>query len=595
MKVIDIYNERVKENVPFFSFEYFPPKTEQGKQNLFSRMAHMGQFGPQWIDVTWGAGGSTSAATLEICSVAQSKIGLETMMHLTCTNMPVEKITTALEEAKANGIKNILALRGDPPRGEDWKKIEGGFAHAVDLVKHIRKVHGDYFGIVVAGYPEGHVDANSYEEDLQHLKEKIDAGADAVITQLFYDVDIFLKFVEDCRRIGITAPIIPGIMPIQTYGGFQRMTTFCKTIIPDHVRLALDPIQHNDEAVREYGVRLAVDMCRRMMKAGILSFHFYTLNLEKTVLRILEGLDMISTNIERPVPWRLLSKREKEDVRPIFWSNRPQSYIFRTSSWDEFPNGRWGDSRSPAFGDLTDYHLTSLHAPVPRSKSLLTEDGSFMYGDELKSPTEVFDVFVKYLQGKLPFLPWFDRPLAPESSEIRTDLILINRAGFLTINSQPQVNGLPSDDPVFGWGEKGGYVYQKAYLEFFCSPESFSELRKVLENYPSMTFHAMNKAGESLTNTTRNEVAAVTWGVFPCSEIKQPTVVDPESFAVWKDEAFALWLSNWANHYAEGSPSAHLLNDIIASYWLVNLYDNDYVNGNIFAPFKDLLKEGGVH
>ena len=160
--------------------------------------------------------------------------------------------------------------------------------------------------------------------------------------------------------------------------------------------------------------------------------------------------------------------------------------------------------------------------------------------------------------------PRFDRPLAPESSEIRTDLILINRAGFLTINSQPQVNGLPSDDPVFGWGEKGGYVYQKvhewqlqtqsnkskAYLEFFCSPESFSELRKVLENYPSMTFHAMNKvnsqsgvafnfltqaqAGESLTNTTRNEVAAVTWGVFPCSEIKQPTVVDPESFAVWK-------------------------------------------------------------
>jgi len=147
MKIIDKINRAIQENRPFFSFEYFPPKTESGVQNLYERMDRMIQLGPEFVDCTWGAGGSTSTLTLEISAFAQKFCGVDTMMHMTCTNMKVEELTNSLYKAKAEGIQNIVALRGDPPRGEDWKKIEGGFAHAVDLVKHIRKLFGDYFGI----------------------------------------------------------------------------------------------------------------------------------------------------------------------------------------------------------------------------------------------------------------------------------------------------------------------------------------------------------------------------------------------------------------------------------------------------------------
>jgi methylenetetrahydrofolate reductase (NADPH) len=274
--------------------------------------------------------------------------------------MPREEIDLALRKAKENNIQNILALRGDPPRGETWKQIEGGFANAVDLVRYIRQQYGNYFGICVAGYPEAHADSVSYEQDLQYTKEKVDAGADFIITQLFYDTNIFLKYVQDCRNLGITVPIVPGIMPIHGFAGFDRMTTLCKTAVPQHIRDALDPIKADDEAVKTYGVKLGVDMCKHLIENGVRALHFYTLNLEKSVMSILEGLNLIDPEVRRPLPWQMAPNR-KEDVRPIFWAHRPKSYIHRTSSWDEFPNGRWGDSRSPAFGDLTDFHIGVLH------------------------------------------------------------------------------------------------------------------------------------------------------------------------------------------------------------------------------------------
>eukprot|EP01101_Sappina_pedata_P003993 TRINITY_DN1634_c0_g1_i1.p1 TRINITY_DN1634_c0_g1~~TRINITY_DN1634_c0_g1_i1.p1 ORF type:complete len:568 (-),score=188.55 TRINITY_DN1634_c0_g1_i1:321-1985(-) len=456
MKIIDKINKALEdEDAHLFSFEYFPPKTEDGVANLYRRLQSMATLFPAFIDVTWGAGGSTSERTLEIVSNAQKYLGLETMMHLTCTNMPVEGIHDALVKAKESGVQNILALRGDPPRGEDWKKIDGGFSYAEDLVKYIRAQFGDYFGIAVAGYPERHADSKSKDDDMVFLKKKIDAGADFIITQLFFDTKIFLDFVKDCREIGITCPIIPGIMPIHTYAGFKRMVSLCGTFVPPYVLDALEEVKDNDEAVKEFGVKLAIDMCQELLAAGIKGLHFYTLNLEKTVLQIVEGLKLTKES-PRPLPWRTAStnNRVKEDVRPVFWSHRHQSYIKRTESWDEFPNGRWGDSRSPAFGELTDFHLAGVSAALSAIKER-------PWGTPVKNYADVQDIFIKYCKGELNELPWNDLPLSLESEKIRDWLIQLNSSGYLTINSQPSVNGVESSDPVHGWGGSDGWVYQK--------------------------------------------------------------------------------------------------------------------------------------
>lgn len=207
----------------FYSYEYFPAKTEAGMENLLERIERMGTTNPLWVDVTWNAGGVTSDITLDLCSHIQNYSGLDVLMHLTCTFMTRVQVEEALDKARDLGIRNILALRGDPPRGAtDWVRTEGGFNYATDLVKFIREKYGDFFCIIVAGYPEVHLEATSREDDLKHLKEKVDAGADAIITQLFYDTDIFFKWVDDCRAIGIEIPIIPGLMPILGYDRFHR-------------------------------------------------------------------------------------------------------------------------------------------------------------------------------------------------------------------------------------------------------------------------------------------------------------------------------------------------------------------------------------
>lgn len=260
-------------------------------------------LGPEFCDITWGAGGSTADLTLDIAARMQGEVGVETMMHLTCTNMPAASLDDALAKCKAAGLTNILALRGDPPKGQDeFTTVEGGFSCALDLVKHIKATHGDHFGIAVAGYPEAHPDAivddaaameAAYAADIAYLKQKVDAGADFIVTQLFYDVDVFLQFEKDCRAAGIGCPILPGIMPIQSYGGFKRMTTFCKTKVPADIEAALDAIKDDEDAVKKYGVELGTAMCRRLLDAGVPGVHLYTLNLEATAVAILENLGLV--------------------------------------------------------------------------------------------------------------------------------------------------------------------------------------------------------------------------------------------------------------------------------------------------------------
>lgn len=594
MKVLEKIRDASAHDRVTFSFEYFPPRTDEGVENLYERMDRMVAHQPLFCDITWGAGGSTADLTLDIAIKMQNMICVETMMHLTCTNMPVEKIDQALDGIKANGIHNVLALRGDPPRGQDkFVQVSGGFSCALDLVKHIRANHGDYFGITVAGYPEAHPESitseagateEAYQKDLIYLKQKVDAGADVVITQLFYDTDQFLKFYNDCRQIGITCPIIPGIMPINNYNGFKRMTGFCKTKIPADVTAILEPIKDDDKAVTAYGIHLGTEMCKKILATGIKNFHIYSLNLEKSVIGILQNLGLIDVSkIRRPLPWRPPTniRRAKEDVRPIFWANRPWSYISRTTTWEEYPRGKWGDSRSPAYGALTDHQFLRRRS---RNKKIQDE-----WVVPMKTIEDVQERFAKYCAGNIKSNPWSElEGLQPETAKINDKLVQINSKGFLTINSQPAVNGEKSDSPLLGWGGPGGYVYQKAYVEFFCAPDKLKRIIDKANIMPALTYVAVNCKGETRSNIGPTDVNAVTWGVFPAKEVVQPTVVDPVSFMVWKDEAFQAWEAEWAYLYPEEDPSRGILKEIKETYFLVSLVDNDYINGDIFTVFENM-------
>ena len=288
-------------------------------------------------------------------------------MHYGCaqlTQILCRSTHDRIQEAKSHGCRNILALRGDPPLGQDeWEAVEGGFVHGVDLVRHIREEYGDYFDIAVAGFPQ-HQELPLAERDreIQWLKEKIDAGANFIFTQMFYDVEIFLAWVKTVRAAGITVPIVPGIAPIQTWNGFIKSTTLSGTTIPKSLMDQLEPYKNNDEKVREIGIKLVADMCHRILAEdiGVRGLHFYTMNLEKGTRMLLEELKLVPhIEVVKPLPWRqsLTPSRRTETIRPIFWANRTKSYLSRTENWDEYPNGRFGDSRSPAYGELDGYGI----------------------------------------------------------------------------------------------------------------------------------------------------------------------------------------------------------------------------------------------
>ena len=566
MHIRDLVADAERTGAPSFSFEYFPPKTAQGVQNLYDRMDRMYNFGPKFIDITWGAGGRIAELTCEMVVQAQTYLGLETCMHLTCTDMGEERVNDALQKAYKAGCTNILALRGDPPREkEKWEATEGGFRYARDLVEHIRKKYGNHFDIGVAGYPEGCDDNKDEESLLDHLKEKVDMGATFIVTQMFYDVDNFIRWVEKVRARGITVPILPGIMPIATYASFLRRANHMNCKIPEEWMARLEPVKNDDVAVREIGKTLVADMCRKILAAGIRHLHFYTMNLAQATRMVLEELDwMPSPNrpLKQALPWKqsLGLRRREEDVRPIFWRNRNKSYVLRTQDWDEFPNGRWGDSRSPAFGELDAYGIGLTGTNEQNRKK---------WG-EPQSIGDIANLFVRYLNKEIEYLPWSEAPLAAEADSIKDDLIELNKRGLLTVNSQPAVNGVKSSHPIHGWGPSNGYVYQKAYLELLVSPEVYVEMKKRIENHPDLTYYAVTKSGNLETNAPSEGPNAVTWGVFPGKEIVQPTIVENISFLAWKDEAFRLGV-DWARCYDSNTPSRILLDEIMDKWYLVNI------------------------
>ncbi|PGH27972.1 methylenetetrahydrofolate reductase [Polytolypa hystricis UAMH7299] len=568
---------------PGISFEFFPPKTAQGVQNLYDRMDRMHGFGPSFIDITWGAGGRLSELTCEMVNVAQTVYGLETCMHLTCTDMPREKVDDALQAAFKAGCTNILALRGDPPREkEKWEATEGGFRYAKDLVKYIREKYGNHFDIGVAGYPEGCEDNDDQESLMQHLKEKVDAGGTFIVTQMFYDADIFIAWVKKCREVGIMVPIVPGIMPIHTYSAFIRRSNWAKIRVPPEWLEALESVKNDDAAVRNIGKTLVAEMCRKILKAGIHHLHFYTMNLAQATRMVLEELGLVpsqGTPLQKALPWRqsLGLHRREEDVRPIFWRHRHQSYVARTQTWDEFPNGRWTDSRSPAFGEL-DVYGVGLKG---------TNEQNVKLWGEPKSIKDLSNIFIQFIDGKVDRLPWSESPITEESEIIKPELIDLNSRGFLTVNSQPAMNGIHSSHPVYGWGPKNGYVYQKAYLELLISPQLIDEVIQRIEKNPDLTYYSIDKSGKLKTNTT-DSPNAVTWGIFASKEIIQPTIVETVSFLAWKDEAYTLG-DDWAKCHPANTPSRHLIQSVMDEWYLVNIVNNDFhKTHDIFDLFKDL-------
>eukprot|EP01038_Epipyxis_sp_PR26KG_P005738 gene5738-7922_t len=587
--------EKIRNNssaYPYFSFEFFPPKTEAGVDNLYLRMDRMTALQPLFVDITWGAGGCTKDLTMAICEYTQTYFGVDVMMHLTCTDLTKEELKHILNTARSLGIRNILALRGDPAKGSiSWAPVPGGCHNAIDLVKLIREEHGDYFGIAVGAFPEGHPQSNLRGDDsmdLIYLKEKIEAGADFVLTQFFYDTTVFLNFIKKCEAIGINCPIIPGMMPIQSFSSFQKMTSFCRTKVPQEIWDDLMPIKDNDEAVKAYGVQLCEKICKTLSENGIKGFHFYTLNLEQSVMNILKELGIEnSIALRRTLPWRgsrSTFNGHTEDVRPINWANRPKSYIKRTVAWDDFPNGRWGDNRSPAFGELSDSHF---YRPVEGTR----QDRLAMWGEAPLLPEDIYEVFASYIEGRIPILPWCETALQLETIKISSPLSNINRVGFLTINSQPAVNGEKSDHSVYGWGGAGGRVYQKAYVEFFTSPIMMKAIMEVVGLCPELSFYAVNSEGLEYTSNNKKSVTALTWGVFPNQEILQPTIFDPDTFLVWSKEAFELWTKAWASLYDDASESSSLLYEIHDTYYLVAIIDNNYFENNLFDVFEIILNK----
>ncbi|KAJ5124048.1 uncharacterized protein N7515_007873 [Penicillium bovifimosum] len=565
------------------SFEFFPPKTAQGVQNLYDRMDRMHGLGPSFIDITWGAGGRLSDLTCEMVNVAQSVYGLETCMHLTCTDMPLEKVDQALQAAYKSGCTNILALRGDPPRDkETWEATENGFRYAKDLVKYIREKYGNHFDIGVGGYPEGADDNSDVDQLIDHLKEKVDAGSSFIVTQMFYDAENFIEWVNKCRAKGINVPIIPGIMPISTFSSFLRRVNWTKIRVPPEWMEALEPVKNDDSAVRDIGKTLIAEMCKKLIAAGLKHLHFYTMNLAQATRLVLEELGLCpsdETPIQRALPWRpsLALNRRTEDVRPVFWRNRNSSYVARTQTWDEYPNGRWTDSRSPAFGELDSYGV-GLKG---------TNEQNIKLWGEPKSIKELSDIFVRFLTGKLDRLPWSDSPITSEAHEIQQDLLNLNQRGFLTINSQPAVNGVKSSHPIYGWGPKNGFVYQKAYLELLVPSSLIDELITRIEKNGDLTYHATNKKGELKTNT-RDSPNALTWGIFAGREIIQPTIVETVSFLAWKDEAYLLG-EHWSKCHDVSSPSRKLIQHVMDDWYLVNIVDNDFHRSNaVFELFDGL-------
>ncbi|KAM9890548.1 hypothetical protein OXX80_001914 [Metschnikowia pulcherrima] len=615
--------ERIKALKPdekFCSFEFFPPKTDTGFRNLLARLHRMMALNPLFFTVTWGAGGSTSEKSLDLAATCQKELGVTTVLHLTCTNTNKEVIDNALAKAKEAGVRNILALRGDPPRTQEYWTPNCDFKNAIDLVRYIKEQYGDYFCIGVAGYPEGHVDgANETQQnprkDLPFLVEKVKAGADFIITQLFFDVDKFVAYENLLQSVPELASVvlIPGLMPITTHKVFVRATKLSHASVPREISDRLEAPGNDDDMVKSIGIDVLTKLIsevNRKTEGRIKGYHFYTLNLEKAVAFIIERSPLLNlvdhnqavdhedaigsdSDSEEPVKvttrktrrsltvedaqLALISDAFSKDRKKIIDISTGKGVLGKDATWDEFPNGRFGDSNSPAYGEIDGYGPNlKLHTPEQIVQTWGTPENT----------NDISKLFMEYLSGKINVLPWVDTEISSETALIQEELFELNQRGWFTLASQPAVNACPSTDKILGWGPSNGYLFQKAFVEFFIPKKDWDEklapkLSQHIEE-KTITFYKGDRSGNITSNLPigenhQNSKTAITWGVFPSKEVLQPTVIDYESFKAWNEEAFLLWVE-WARCYKKDTEAYKLLESIYKDHYLISMIYHDFTD-----------------
>jgi methylenetetrahydrofolate reductase (NADPH) len=285
---------------PVFSFEFFPPKTDDGERNLRATLEDLRAFEPDFVSVTYGAGGSTRGRTLELTHWIKQDLGIEAMAHLSCVGSTREELRVILDGMQRAGIENVLALRGDPPRGEtEWRPHPGGLHYSTELAELISSSYP--FSVGAACFPEVHSEASDLAADLHFLKAKVDSGASFLITQLFFDNDLYFRFVEEARAVGIDVPILPGIMPITDLSQIKTITGMCGASIPPALLEALEWRGSDPDAVLQLGVAYATLQCAELLARGAPGIHFYTLNRSPASRAILSAQKLLRPWVRREV------------------------------------------------------------------------------------------------------------------------------------------------------------------------------------------------------------------------------------------------------------------------------------------------------
>ncbi len=273
------------------SFEVFPPVREGNLESLYKTIGELKKLKPDFISVTYGAGGGTRDMTIEIASEVKNKFDQEVLAHLTCVGSTRDDVARILDDMRSQGIENILALRGDPPQGENqFVKMEGGFGYANELVEFVRSRND--FSIGVAGYPEGHVEAPNLETDLKNLKKKVDAGADFVVSQLFFNNDVFYRFRDSAMKIGIRVPLIPGVFPILNYKQMKKCISLSNASVPEKLESRMIRLQDKPEETEKYGIEYAIRQAEDLVRNEVQGLHLYSMNRSEHVIRIVTELDL---------------------------------------------------------------------------------------------------------------------------------------------------------------------------------------------------------------------------------------------------------------------------------------------------------------
>ena len=299
MKVTDILRFARERGEPVFSFEFFPPRTDEGERQLFLTVEALRPLGPGFVSVTYGAGGSERARTVDLVKRLKRDIEVEPVAHVTCVGSPRDEVARVLDDVAAAGIQNVLLLRGDPPRGENsFAPHPDGFAHASDLVTFVRSRPERWrFCVGAAAYPEGHPETRDLARDLANLKTKVDAGVDFLVTQLFFENSHYFRFVERARAAGISLPVMPGVMPFTSVDQIERFTAMCGASIPPPLQAALEVRRSDPEASLQFGVAYASLQAADLLRRGAPGIHFYTLNRSPSSRAILAAL-------RASTPWR---------------------------------------------------------------------------------------------------------------------------------------------------------------------------------------------------------------------------------------------------------------------------------------------------